>query len=91
MKACENFRQLRTSFYDIHRGRHPTYTFEKKIMGKVANFFKYVNRRSGTTFCSQHLVWSGRGQSGQIFFNFIRGDPVGSSRKEFSFYQKAGN
>ena len=30
----------------------------------------------------KHLVWSGGGQSGQICLNFLRGDPVGSSRKE---------
>ena len=30
----------------------------------------------------KHLVWSGSGQSGQTCPNFIRGNPVGRSRKE---------
>ena len=67
----------------------PSHTFaipRKKLMGKVANFFLlFLNMRMegwGLLFSVRlHLVWSGGGQSGQTCLNFIRGDPVGSSRK----------
>ena len=42
-----------------------------------------MHGRLGSTFkVRKHLVWSGGGQSGQTYPNFIRGDPVGSIRKE---------
>ena len=67
----------------------PSHTFvipRKKLMGKVANFFLlFLNMRMegwGLLFSVRlHLVWSGGGRSGQTCLNFIRGDPVGSSRK----------
>ena len=56
-------------------------------MDKVANFIKlFLNMRMegwGLLFAVRlHLVWSGGGQSDQTYLNFIRGDPVRSSRKE---------
>ena len=56
-------------------------------MGKVANFFLlFLNIEMegwGLLFeVRYHLGWSGGGPNGQNCLNFIRGDPVGSSRKE---------
>ena len=59
----------------------------KKINGKSCQFFLlFLNIEMegwGLLFeVRYHLGWSGGGPNGQNCPNFIRGDPVGSSRKE---------